>query len=96
VSVARILSVAVLINALAFVPFSLIQGKGRPDITAKFHLVELPLYWLLLVLLIKMHGIQGAAVAYAVRVTADAVLLFLYARGLMHDERASTRMVTTP
>ncbi len=37
------LAVGVFINSLAFVPFSLLQGVGRPDITATLHLIELPL-----------------------------------------------------
>ena len=38
------LAVGVFINSLAQVPFSLLQGVGRPDITATLHLIELPLY----------------------------------------------------
>ena len=42
-SVLQILAVGVLINSLACVPYTLLQGIERPDLTAKFHLLELPL-----------------------------------------------------
>ena len=42
--VARFLAVAVLINSMAHVPFTHLQSVGRPDLTAKFHLMELPVY----------------------------------------------------
>ena len=40
----QILAVGVFINSLAQVPFALLQGVGRPDLTATLHLIELPLY----------------------------------------------------
>ena len=44
------LAVGVFLNSLAMIPFVLIQAAGRPDLTAKFHMVELaiyaPLLWL--------------------------------------------------
>lgn len=75
----RILTVGVLINSLAIIPFNLLQGVGRPDITAKFHLLEFPLYLFLLWLLIRNFGINGAALAWTLRVSLDASLLFLVA-----------------
>ena len=38
------LALGVLLNGLAQVPSALMQGVGRPDLTAQLHLVELPLY----------------------------------------------------
>lgn len=80
VAVAQILSFAVVINGLAIIPYTLVQGLGRADITAKFHLLELPVYFLLCMLLIPSLGINGAAMAWTVRVALDAVLLFWYIR----------------
>jgi len=74
--VMQILSVGVLVNSLAFVPFTLLQGIGRPDLTAKFHMVEMSLYVGLLWVLIGRMGIAGAALAWTLRITADAGLLF--------------------
>jgi O-antigen/teichoic acid export membrane protein len=72
----QVLTFGVLLNSLAWVPFSLLQGRGRADLTAKFHVAELFLYAPLVWGLVRELGIAGAAVAWAVRVAVDAVLLF--------------------
>ena len=73
----RILSVGVLINSIGQTPYSLFQGTGRPDIPAKFHLLELPLHLVVAYILINHWGITGAALASTIRVTFDAFLLFI-------------------
>jgi len=75
----RWLAAGIFVNCLAQMPFNLIQGAGRPDITAKLVLVQLPLYLLGLRFLVKAHGIEGASIAMAGRVTLEAITLFLYA-----------------
>ncbi len=70
-----ILAVGVLVNGLAFIPYAYLLGRGRPDLPAKFHLLELPLYVLAGWQLIRALGVVGAALAWALRVTADAALL---------------------
>jgi O-antigen/teichoic acid export membrane protein len=77
VSVFQILGIGVLANSLARVPSSLLQGLGRPDITAKFHLLELPIHLLAVWFLVGKFGIKGAATAWTLRVTFDACLLFV-------------------
>jgi O-antigen/teichoic acid export membrane protein len=77
-NVFRILSIGMLINSLAIIPFNLLQGIGRPDITAKFHLLESPFYIILLWSLIINFGLSGAALAWSLRVGLDAVLLFWF------------------
>ncbi|HXZ42724.1 MAG TPA: flippase [Terriglobales bacterium] len=74
--VVRMLALGVLANALAPVPYGLLQALGRPDLTGKFHLLELPLQFGLCMLLIPRWGINGAALATALRLTADSALLF--------------------
>jgi len=76
--VMQILAVGLLLNSLASLPFGLIQGIGRPDITAKFHMFELPLYILLLWYGTQTWGITGTAVAWTLRVGLDFLLLILY------------------
>lgn len=76
--VLQILAVGVLATSLALVPFNLIQGLGRPDITAKFHVLELPFYLVFLWYGVQHWGIAGAAVAWTARALIDAILLFLY------------------
>lgn len=72
----QILSLGLLVNSLAHVPFAFIQARGRPDITAKFHLLELPLHLTLTYFLVKAWGIPGAALAWTTRVSLDTFLLF--------------------
>jgi O-antigen/teichoic acid export membrane protein len=74
------LAAGVFINSLAQVAFAMIQGAGRPDLTAKLHLVELPVYLVGVYWLINTHGIKGAAIAWAARIGIDAVCLF----GMVH------------
>jgi O-antigen/teichoic acid export membrane protein len=75
-AVLRLLALGVLVNSLANVPYYLVQARGRPDLTAKFHLAELPIHFGVLLLAISVWGIAGAAFAWVVRVTLDAALLF--------------------
>lgn len=75
-AVVRILALGVLANALAPLPYDLLQALGRPDLTGKFHLLEVPLQLLLCVLLIPHWGLNGAAVACTFRLAFDSVLLF--------------------
>jgi len=70
-----ILSVGLLANSVAQVPFALIQGLGRPDLTAKIHLAEVPIQVALAWALVSRWGITGAAVAWTARTTLDAMLL---------------------
>jgi O-antigen/teichoic acid export membrane protein len=72
----QVLAVGFCANALANIPFSYLQGIGRADITAKFHLMEMIFYVPLVWGLIRLWGINGAAAAWAIRVTADMILLF--------------------
>ena len=79
--VLQILAVGVLLNSLASVPFGTLQAMRRPDLTAKIHLVELPLYLLLLAVLLHRFGIVGAAAAWTIRVGADwAAIAWMAAR----------------
>ncbi len=79
------LALGVYINAFARMPYSLIQSAGRPDITAKIHLLELPFYLLLLVLLLIEMGIIGAAIVWTLRIAIDTLLLFYFASHCVPD-----------
>jgi O-antigen/teichoic acid export membrane protein len=73
------LAVGIFLNCLAAAPFAVLQGIGRPDLTAKLHVVELPLYLVGLIYLTKTLGIEGAAIAWAARAGLDAMALFFLA-----------------
>jgi len=75
----QIMAVAALASGLAQVPFTLLQGRGRADITAKLHLIEFPLYLGLLYLLVMQYGAIGAAWAWLGRILADMLVLYFLA-----------------
>jgi O-antigen/teichoic acid export membrane protein len=79
----RILAVGLLINSAALVATTFIAAMGRPDLSAKFHVLELGIHLPLAWWLISMFGISGAAMAWSIRVTFDAALLFRAAGRLM-------------
>ena len=81
--VLQLLAVGVFINSHAQVPFGMVQSAGRPDLTAKLHLIELPFYLLILWWLVGAYGIIGAAVAWLLRVSIDTVFLFILAHNIM-------------
>lgn len=70
-SIARWLAAGILINSVAQILYAKIQGTGKADWTAKLHLIESLPYWMLLWLLLKHFGIEGAAMAWFARVTLD-------------------------
>jgi O-antigen/teichoic acid export membrane protein len=72
----QILALGVLFSSIAHIPSYLFQGIGRPDLTAKFYLLELPIYLVTIWFLIKNCGIAGAAVAWTLRAFLDVSLLF--------------------
>lgn len=75
-AIIKLFSIGILVNFMALVPFTYLQGSGRPDLPAKCHLAELPLYIAILLFFIHKFGITGAAYAWCLRVTVDAILLF--------------------
>ncbi|HEY0833896.1 MAG TPA: polysaccharide biosynthesis C-terminal domain-containing protein, partial [Azospirillum sp.] len=77
--VLSVLVLGVFFNAVAYVPFAVIQGMGRADLTAKLHTAELPLYLGALYLLAGEHGILGAAVAWTLRTGGDLLVILLLA-----------------
>lgn len=76
-TVLRLLTLGVFINSFAQIAINMIQGMGRPDLSAKAHLVELPIYLLAVWLLIRRFGIEGAAIAWCGRCAVDAIFLFV-------------------
>ena len=72
--VLQILAVGVLINSLTTVPYDLLQGVGRPDLTAKFHLIQLPIHIAIAWLLVTRFGLAGAALAWSIRNSFDLIL----------------------
>jgi O-antigen/teichoic acid export membrane protein len=73
--VLQILALTFFFHALAHVPFTAIQGLGRPDLKAKFDMVMLLVFTGLCFWLVPQQGIIGAAVAKFILTCADVTFL---------------------
>ena len=71
----RWLALGVFANSIANPLLAALYARNRPDIPAKFHILELIVHVPLTIFLIRLLGIRGAAIAWAARVTLDMVLL---------------------
>ena len=85
--VLQLLMIGVFVNGFAQVGFAVVQGAGRADLTAKFHLLELPVYIALLWYLLSRFGVVGAALAWSLRTLLDMTLLFGATAYLNHERR---------
>lgn len=75
-TVLQVLALGVFCNSAAHVPVALLQGRGRAGVVAAVHVLEIPLYVVAAWLLIRARGVEGAAIAWALRAAVDAVVLF--------------------
>lgn len=87
--IAKILLLGMFVNASGSVSSTLIQSAGRPDLTARVHLVELPVYLVILYYLINQLGAVGAAIAWSLRNLVDAGVLQYLARSLLGENSVS-------
>jgi O-antigen/teichoic acid export membrane protein len=74
--VMQIAVVSILVNSIGFLPSTVLQAVGRPDLTAKAHLVETPIAVAAMWYLTRAYGIAGTAVAWGLRVLLDTAILF--------------------
>lgn len=73
------LAPGVVFIGLGHIPYALIQAAGRPDITAKLHMLELPVYIAILYWWTVGYGITGAAVAWTVRGIIETAIMYFIA-----------------
>lgn len=78
-AVASILAVGIMFNSMAQIPHAYIQASGDSRSTALIHLFESVIYIPVLFLLLKMHGIVGASIAWLLRALLDLILLHVRA-----------------
>ncbi len=78
--VAAILFAGVWVNGLGYVPFSLLQAQGRPDVPARYHTLELVPFLIVLGVGVYFAGPIGAALAWSFRALVDSALLLRAAR----------------
>lgn len=74
----RWLTTGIFIYCLTYIPFSFLQGIGRPDIPARIHLVEFPLFVALAVVMIRAYGVSGAAMAWAIRALLEFLVMLYF------------------
>jgi len=94
--VLQILAVGVLFSSVARVPFNAIQAIGRPDITAKLQMIELPLYLTALYLLTKNIGIPGVAIVWASRLIIEMFILMVLIKKHRPFSEISMRAIILP
>jgi O-antigen/teichoic acid export membrane protein len=75
-----ILAAGIWLNSAAMIPSIYLQASGRPDATAKCHLIEIVPHVLVLWLCVRAFGAAGAAAAMVFVTALDAFLLMRYAR----------------
>lgn len=80
ISVGRFLCIGVFFNSIGAMYCALLHAFGRADLTAKMHLIELPIFIVALSVLLSTLGLKGAAIAWTARTTIDAIALAVCAR----------------
>jgi len=88
-----ILGVGIFFSCAAFAPSSLIDAIGRPDVTARFSLVQALVFLPLSAGMLVWLGIEGAAIAWALRAAADAAGRLVLAVRLYPAAREAARQV---
>lgn len=78
--VMQILLVGFVFNAAAQIPFAALHSQGCTRQPALLHLIELPIYLGVLVLLVQRYGLEGAACAWALRALFDWAAMTLMLR----------------
>ena len=73
--IGQVLCLGVFANAIGSMYYALIHAKGRADLTAKIHLIELPLFIFSLIFLLHHFGLMGAAWAWVGRMVFDTMAL---------------------
>jgi O-antigen/teichoic acid export membrane protein len=75
--VLQILAIGVPINCLAHIPYCFLQALDRPRLPAILFLCELPVYLTMVSWAIMHGGINGAALAWSIRVAIEVALLMV-------------------
>jgi O-antigen/teichoic acid export membrane protein len=83
----RILAAGIYVYSLAYLAFSLLQSAGRPDLAARWHLLELVPFVLAAAWATRRWGIVGMAWVWTARCCIEALVLFPMA--LRHVPRAA-------
>jgi len=91
-SALQYLAIGGLANSISYIPFAIIQAGGKPDLTGKLHLIELPIFIIVFMLLIKNYGIEGAAIGCMLRSLFDTLILMKLASKLIKNDIFNRRL----
>lgn len=75
--VAIILLIGVWINGPSYIPHNMLPARGRPDIMARFYMIESLPFLLMLWAFVTWLGIYGAAIMWTLRSVSDATFCFI-------------------
>ncbi len=89
-TVLQILAIGAFVTGLSWIPLALLHGAHRPDLAAKIHLVDFPVYALLMWMSVRKFGLAGAAFTWSGRLLIENLVIFAMASRFI---RASTREV---
>ena len=78
--VGELILVGAWVNGICSVPFVQLQAQSRPQVMARFYLIEAVPYLALLWLGLRSFGIVGAAAVWSLGMFVKVVILFLAAR----------------
>jgi O-antigen/teichoic acid export membrane protein len=77
------LTLAFLFNAFAYIPYTAVQGLGRPDLKAGLDAAEAVVCIAAVVLLIPVYGIAGAALSRILVSVIDLIALTWFAKRIL-------------
>jgi len=75
--VMQILMLGLLAGSVSSIPYTYLQAVGGAHIAALSHVAQVPFFLVTSYLLTSHWGIEGAAVAWSIRLVVDAVVLFV-------------------
>ncbi len=84
-----LLAIGVVANAFGRVPYAVIEGAGRADVTAKINLCQMPFYAAFLLYAVPNFGIAGAAAAWTAHAIVGMSLMSLAAARLVPELRTT-------
>jgi O-antigen/teichoic acid export membrane protein len=88
--VLALLAFGVFLSSIARIPWTLLVAC-RPDLPAKLALVEAPAYLSVLYFLSRSYGLEGAGMAWVLRMTVNCAVLHIMTWNILPDARKAIR-----
>ena len=85
----------IVINGIALIPYTLLQGHGHARAVAWMQVAQLVPFIAALIWLTQQYGIVGAAAVWAIRAQVDALLMIGWTCLFLGDPPRLTRVVLT-